>query len=253
MIVQRLLLTFAIGLCASTASAKVFDFKSAGFGTFFRGEYGLSQRGDASFADSSGTSVFFDTSRSSNAGGEFGLLWADERTTFRISAEVLIPKRLSGVSGSSSSGTKYYDLDSKVTVFIPQANLEFIVMAMPESRILYSIGGGVAWATTQNIYKFTPAGTAQFAGLADHTETGKGQGLDIQTSVAYEFEFADHATLIADLGYRYLRINELKSSEDVTTFSGTYHAGDTLKNNNGGDRSLDLGGVFAGLGFRFYF
>jgi hypothetical protein len=65
--------------------------------------------------------------------------------------------------------------------------------------------------------------------------------------------FADHATLVADLGYRYLRVNELKSSDDVTTFTGSYHAGDTLKNNDGSDRSLDLGGFFAGIGFRFYF
>jgi hypothetical protein len=129
-------------LSPSLTFARAFDFKSAGFGTYVRGEYGLSQRGDASFSDSSGTSVSFDLSRSTNAGGEFGVLWAGEKSTFRLSAEVLIPKHLSDVVGSSSSVTKYDDLDSKVTVFLPQANLDFVVKSFAESRLLYSVGGG---------------------------------------------------------------------------------------------------------------
>jgi hypothetical protein len=111
----------------------------------------------------------------------------------------------------------------------------------------------LGFVTTQNIYKMTAAGTTAFGGVADHTETGKGSGFALQTSAAYEFEFADHATLVLDVGYRYLRITTLTSSGDVTTMSGTYHEGDTLKNNNGSDRSLDLGGFFGGAGFRFYF
>ena len=54
------------------------------------------------------------------------------------------------------------------------------------------MGGGLALATTTNIYKFI--GTP-YAGVTDYTETGKGQGLMLQTSVGYEFMFADHVTL----------------------------------------------------------
>jgi hypothetical protein len=248
----RLVFIFILAF-APTVFARQFDFKSAGFGTYFRGEYGLAVRGDASFADSSGANVSFDSSRTSNAGGEFGLMWGGEKTTFRLSAEILYPRHLSDVIGSSAGGTKYYDLDSKVTVFIPQANLDFVFKSFAESLFFYSIGGGLGLATTQNIYKMTAAGTTAFPGVSDHTETGKGQSVDVQTSVAYEMMFADHATFVADVGYRYLRINALTTPDAVTTFSGTYKAGDSLKNNDGGDRSIDLSGFFAGAGFRFYF
>lgn len=239
-------------LFSLSASARDLDFKSAGFGTYFRGEYGLAQRGDASFADSSGTGVSFSGTRTTNAGGEFGLLWTSEKTVFRIATQVLFPKHLS-LTGSSSDGTPYYDLDSKVTAFIPEAFLDFVVLPMGDSRVMVSIGGGDAFVTSVNQYTMTTAGTAAFAGISDHTVTGKGSGLMLSVSTAYELEFADRATLVVDLGYRYCRVNQLTSSGDVTTFTGTYRSGDTLKNNNGSDMSLDLGGFFGGAGFRFYF
>ncbi len=245
-------LLLALFLMGSSAHALQFDLKNAGFGTYIRGEYGLAVRGDASYADSSGADVTFDGTRTSNAGGEFGVLWSGQKTVFRISTELLLPKSMTGITGGVS-GTPYFTLDSKVTGIVPQANLDFIVKPLAESRILVSIGGGYAYVTTTNTYKMTTAGTTAYPSVADHTETGKGSGLSVQTSVAYEMEFADHATLVFDVGYRYLRITELKSSGDVKTFSGTYADGDTLKNNNGSDRSLDLGGAFAGAGFRFYF
>jgi hypothetical protein len=239
-------------LAGSHAAAMQFDLKNAGFGTFFRGEYGLAVRGDASYADSSGTGVTFDGTRTSNAGGEFGFVWSGEKSIFHLSCEVLLPKRLSGITGGVGA-TPYSELDTKVTAVLPQAGLDFIVRAFPASRILASFTGGYAYVTTQNIYKMKPAGTAAYPTVSDHTETGKGNGLSLQVSAAYEFEFADHATLIFDAGYRYLRIMALTTPEDVTTFTGAYHTGDTLKNNNGSDRTLDLGGAFAGAGFRFYF
>jgi hypothetical protein len=245
-------LTLAIFMLSSPAFATQFDIKHAGFGTFIRGEYGLAVRGDASYADSSGTGVSFDGTRSSNAGGEFGLVWSGEKSIFHVSCEVLLPKRLAGITGGVN-GTDYEELDTKVTAILPQVGMDFIVRAFPASRLLASIGGGYAYVTTQNIYKMKPGGTTAYPTVADHTETGKGSGLSLQVSAAYEFEFADHATLALDAGYRYLRITALTTPEDVTTFTGTYHSGDTLRNNDGSDRSLDLGGVFAGAGFRFYF
>lgn len=241
-----------ISACSSLAAAREFSLKDAGVGTYIRGEYGLPQRGDASFADSSGAGVSFDVSRSSNAGGEFGVLFASERFIFRVSAEVLLPKSLTGVNGSSG-GTNVYALDSKVTAFLPQANIDLFLKKWPESRLFLSAGGGVAVVTTSNAYKFTAAGNTQYPTLSDHTETGKGQSFFIQSSLGYEFVFADRATLTADLGYRYCKIATLTASDPVTTFSGNYAAGDTLKTNDGSNRSLDLGGVFAGVGFRFYF
>jgi hypothetical protein len=249
---MRVLLLSILTMLGSNAFALQFDMKNAGFGTYIRGEYGLAVRGDASYADSSGSGVSFDGTRASNAGGEFGLAWSGPKTVFRVSCGLLLPQRLSGLLGGSN-GTDYEELDSKVTVILPQVGVDFVVKAFPASRILVSVGGGYAYVTTQNIYKLTTAGAAAFPGVSDHTETGKGNALSFQLSTAYEFEFADHATLVLDLGYRYLRVSALTTPEDVTTFTGSYRAGETLKNNDGSDRSLDLGGAFAGVGFRFYF
>ena len=239
-------------LLACRAHAYQFDIKNAGFGTYIRGEYGLAQRGDASYADSSGTGVSFDGTRASEAGGEFGLLWSGPTTVFRVSTAVLLPKHLAGITGGVN-GTPHYEMDSKVTVILPQVNLDFVMKVYPESRVLVSVGGGYAFVTTQNQYKFTPAGFAAHPGLDDHTETAKGNGLELQLAGSYEFELADHATLCFDAGYRYLRVLSLKSAGDVKTFSGTYAAGDVMKNNDGSQRTLDLGGLFAGAAFRFYF
>jgi len=245
-------LLLAFILVGSTAHALQFDLKNAGFGTYIRGEYGLAVRGDASYADSSGTNVTFDGTRSSNAGGEFGLLWSGQKTIFRVSTEVLLPKHLAGITGGVS-GTPYFEMDSKVQAIMPQANLDFVVKPFAESRILFSVGGGLAYVTTTNSYKMTSAGTSAYPGVVDHTETGKGNSFFAQAAAAYEMEFADHATLVFDAGYRYCRIAQVNAYGDVKTFTGTYADGDKLKNNDGGDRSLDLGGVYAGAGFRFYF
>ncbi len=240
-------------LMLSPAFAAQFDIKNPGFGTYIRGEYGLAVRGDASYADSSGSGVSFDGTRSSNAGGEFGLVWAGGASAFHVSCEVLLPKRLAGVTGGVN-GTPYTELDSKVTVILPQVGLDYVIRAYPESRLLVSAQLGYASVTTQNIYKLKPAGQAAYPSVpSEHTETGKGTAPAVSLSAAYEFEFAEHATLIFDAGYRYLRVSSLKTPESVTTFTGPYSSGDTLKTNGGGTRTLDLGGLFAGAGFRFYF
>ena len=244
---QALVICF-ISFSATSSFAMQFDFKSAGAGTYFRGEYGLAQKGGASFEQSSGTGVSFDQSRTTNAAIEFGLLFRAGKSILRVSAVGLIPKSLSGVVGSVG-GTSKYTLDSKVFAVIPQATLDLLVKQWAESRFMISLGGGLAIVTTTNTYTMTGG----YAGVSDHTESGKGQGLSLHAGVAYEFVFADHATLVADLGYRYCRVASLTAKDAVTTFSGTYAEGATLKNMDGSDRSLDLGGVFGGLGFRFYF
>lgn len=238
------------GLGASVAQAREFTFTDVGFGTYIRGEIGTVQRGNASFADSSGSNVSFDLSRSSSAGGEFGLFWASSRSVFRGSVQALIPKSLSGVKGSGAGGTQLYTLDSKVLAVVPQANLDLFLKQWASSRFLLSFGGGLAFATTTNTYTFI--GTP-FSGVSDYTETGKGQGLMLQTSAGYEFMFADHVTLGLDIGYRYCKIASLTSPNAQTTITGSVAEGGTLKNNDGSDRSLDLGGLFGGIGFRFYF
>ena len=249
---RRLVVSALTGLAAfafgAKASASEFTFKTAGFGTYVHGEYGLAQRGNASFENSSGNGISFDQSRTANLGGEFGLLFAGEKSIFRVSLELLTGKSLNGVVGSSGGASKF-TFDSKVLAFIPEVSMDFVAKQFPESRVLISLGGGVALVQTSNTYTMTGG----YGGLSNHTDSGKGQGLAVNAGVAYEFIFADHATLVADLGYRYCKISQLTARDTVTTFSGTYAEGATLKNMDGSDRTLDLGGVHAGIGFRFYF
>ena len=79
-----------------TANARAFTFKEGAVGTYVRGEYGLMQKGDASYANSGGAGVTYDQTRTSEVGGEFGIFFASERSVIRISGAALLPRTLIG-------------------------------------------------------------------------------------------------------------------------------------------------------------
>jgi hypothetical protein len=49
-----------------------------------------------------------------------------------------------------------------------------------------------------------------------------------------------------------MKIDNLKYSKDVTTFSGAKTAGDSVLDANGDKRILDFTGGYITIGFRFY-
>ncbi len=62
----------------------------------------------------------------------------------------------------------------------------------------------------------------------------------------------DTTTVVVEFGYRQLKVDNLKYSKDVTTFSGAKSSGDAVVTSSGEKRELDFSGGFISLGFRFY-
>lgn len=245
-----------IGLCivfgAQEARARIFDFADKRASTYFRGSYGPSNVGDSAFGQSSGAGVDTDQTVSSHLSGEIGFVFAATKLNLRIGVEYLMPKKLSDVSGSNGSGAKMFDLESEITALIPGASIELIMYQSPVSRILLGVGLGLASVALENVYTMTPAGNAAL-GVGDFTEKGKANVATAQAYIGWERHFTDTVTVLFEAGYRHLPVAELESSSAAATISdSSLSDGEALKNMNGGTRTLDLSGPFAGLAFRFY-
>ncbi len=235
-----------------TAWAKVFDFKNPSFGAFVSGSYGPSVASDSAFAGSSGNQVVFDQTEQSNYSAEFGFLMSSQRVNFKIYAEYLFPKHLTAVNATDKSGNALYTLDTQVTAFIPSAVLEVAIKSGATWRWLIAGGYGYAIANLANKYAFTPAGKTKF-GLSDYEEDGSTSSSVYLGYTAIEFKFTDIATMMLDLGYRYLTLSNFKNATTLTGFNGNQASGSTLTNSDGSPRTSNLSGPYAGVSFRFYF
>lgn len=233
------------------AQARVFDFKSEHMATYFRGSYGPSQVGDGAFALSSGTTNTFDRKVQSNYSGEFGILFSLSRFNLRIGAELLSPREISDVVGTSAAGVEQFSLDTKILALIPHAALEFALLQSNTAKLLVGGGLGAASVSLDNTYKMTAAGTAS-SGLSDFTESSKGLTYMGQIYGAVEFLLSDNVTTVLDVGYRYFYLKKLTYTRDGSSYAGTQVKDNEVVNMDGARRSLDLGGYFVGLGFRFY-
>lgn len=244
-------IVFLLSLISHQAEARRFDFKSEKFATYFRGSYGYSNVGRSPYGFSSGADVSVDKTITSNLSGEFGLLFSGQKVNFRVGAEILMPSEYSDIKGRGSSGDELFQLNSKVIAFVPMGNLEFLAYQTPVSRVLFGLGGGMALVALSNTYTMSSAGAAAL-GISDHSEKAKAEVFAWQTYLGYEHHFTDTVTAVFDLGYRHIPVKELKSTKTTTALSGGQTEGQKIVNMDGGNRSIDLGGVFAGLAFRFY-
>lgn len=247
-----LMLAVAVLATPVKSWARKFDFKSESVATYFKGSYGPSQVRDAAFGDSSGASTSFDKNVTTNAGAEFGFLVASERLNLRLGAEILLPRHLSDVKGSSdTTGTELFSLDTKTSALIPTVFIDAVLSSTPTSKAFLSTGLGYAYVSVDNTYAFTADGTSEF-GLANFQEKAKAEALAIYGSVGYETLFADNSTVVFELGYRYLEPDTFKHEKETTTFQGPVTAGELATTNNGDARKISLSGIFASLSFRFY-
>jgi hypothetical protein len=234
------------------ANARTFNFDTEHFATYVRGTYGPSSLGDSAFANSSGVGASTDRKVRSNFSGEVGFLLPYKTFNLRLSAEYLFPYHYSDIKGADSSGTTLYNLDSKVTAIIPMLNIEYLLRKSATSHFLIGAGGGLAFVSLDNEYTMQPAGTTAFPGVGDNKESATATALALQAYTGYEFLLSDSATLALDLGYRFCYVGSLKSTKDTTTFTGSETSGSDLKNSDGSNRTLNLGGPFVGLSLRFY-
>lgn len=247
----RGLVVAAILIMAARAQARVFDFISERVATYFGGTFGPSSVGDMAYGGSSGSGVSFDKKTATNASGEFGLLLATPAANLKLGAEYLLPRNYSDIEGANAAGTPLFQLSSKIQAIIPMATLELLAFRTPTSRMLIGVGGGLAFVSLENTYTMTAAGSTAL-GVGDFTESAKASVTTLHFYTGYEALFTDTVTAAFTLGYRHIPVPSLKSTRDSTAISGAQTESSDLKNMDGGNRSLNLGGAYVGLNFRFY-
>ena len=232
--------------------ARTFDFKTEYIAPYVGGTYGLSAVGDMAYGGSSGNGgVTTDQKVSANASGEVGFMIPTSKFNIKFGVEFLAPRTLSGINGSSSSGTALFTLDSTVYAVIPMINFEYLAHQTPDSHFLIGLGGGMAYVTLENNYTMTTAGTTA-TGVGNTDEKGTGQAPVVQGYLGYETLITDNATLAFDIGYRYAPVSTINSTQNISAPAGTEVSGQPLVNMDGSNRSLNLSGPFVGLSFRFY-
>ncbi len=246
-------------LCAAAllfpcfAFARVFDFKDAALAPYMRGTGGLSSLAQDPFGNSSGTSTTIAGTTQYNYGGELGmLLGLSPVFHIRLGAEVLQENPVVA-DGLNAAGNSRFSLNSSVFVFNPNVAFEYVYSIKGNVRFFAEFGVGYANVTVVNDYKMTPTGTSEL-GVSDFKETMAKNVISGTAGMGMEMMFTDNVTFLVDVGYRYLPVSSLTYKAPVSNIvkpSGV-QSGDTVLNADGSKRSFNLGGLYGGVGFRFY-
>jgi len=245
---------FLVLLFSFKAEARVFNINEASVGTYFKGTFGTSNlKGDA-FEDSSGASTkSFSEEADYNWGGEIGFFFPSKDYSFRFGLAIIAPSVASGNSGNNASGASLMTVDSKVYGFFPMVHLEYYTMKNNYGRVYISMGGGYGKVSMKNSYNLTAAGDTAYTTPNTFSERASQLAYIMEVGVGYEMPFVQTVTATFDFGYRYSNANDLKYDSAGSDFNGGHADGASVVNSDGEKRALDLGGVFAGLSFRFYF
>lgn len=248
-----LLVCVSLNFCffAQLAEARVFDFKSESFAFYLGGDFGSANLGQGAYGFSSGDGVSVDRSVLTQSAAEMGFVFANPSFTLRLGLEYLMPRDQLGIVGTDAAGTKLFENTSKVTAVIPELVLEFNFVSTATAHGFLGIGYGYGTVNLSNEYTITSSGQTAL-GVSSYKEVASGTAPMVQSSVGYEFLFTDTATCALQVGYRYMKVPSVKATQAVTAISGPETVGQDLINMGGSRRSLDLGGAFIGLNFRFY-
>lgn len=238
-------------LSSSIAEARVFNFKDEHFAIYVGGTFGNSNAGDGAYSLSSGNGVSFDKKVQSTSSAEAGLLISLDQVNFKLGVDYVMPRELQAITGTDASGTKLFSLDSKVAAFVFGGGIELLPFRRPWHRALIGFTYGYAMASLTNRYTMTPAGSTAL-GVGDFSEEATGNGVMLQGYLGWEANFTDVWTITIHAGYRELLIPAFKSTKATTAISGNQSEGQDIRNMDGTVRSMNLGGVFAGINFRFY-
>lgn len=235
---------------SAAAEARVFNINSETSAAYFMASGGSSQIGTAALDGESGASVAFSGGSKFNYSGEFGFLYSRPLASLRFGFEIFKPAAVN--SGATSGGTDLYQAESDILAYAPKLTLEVNVHGTNTYRSFVSITVGSASMTLKNDYVLTTAGQTAYPGVSNHSIEAKGSGTLLAASLGYEGLLSDTTTILVEFGYRQLKIDNLKYTKDVTTFSGAKTSGDSLLNASGSAREVNFSGGFIGVGFRFY-
>lgn len=240
-------------LNAVDASARIFNFKDTTIAAYFRATGGLHMMGQEGFSLSSGDQTFFENKDKPayNYTGEIGLLFNfGDHLSVRLGVEGLQSREIEA-PGKDGAGVPLLDVTSRILAFAPNLTFEVALAKTPESKFFLFAGMGYVTLKATNEYSMTAAGTTLY-GNGNYKETVSGISLMGHGGFGYEFLFVDNCTLAIETGWRYLLANKLKYTDAITTVDGAKEKGERARNSDGSARSIDMGGPFIGVAFRFY-
>ncbi|MEQ1664128.1 MAG: hypothetical protein ABL927_01980 [Bdellovibrionales bacterium] len=255
-IIAVLLFFMSAGL-GQWAEARVFNFKTNGTSAYLKGTGAYSAIGDKAFADSSGSDTIFKDRVAYNFSGELGFSFLlKQGVNVRFGFEGLQTKSVDTTGKYRVNNTKYMDLNSKITVFNPNMALEADLKNFGTYR--YFIFGGAGYANVKviNDYTVTAAGVTHYGSAAAYKETWAADVLSYQAGMGWEGFVFDNVTFGLDAGWRFLDISQFKYNADATIIrslgSQAVAKGDVVVDDSAKNISLDMGGPFVGVTFKFY-
>jgi hypothetical protein len=235
-----------LSICLSQqVMARVFNMKSETIGSYLLFSTGGSLLKDQAYVNES-VADKYDAEVSTNNSGEFGFFFGSTYATFGFGMEIIQPTVIKEMV-AKQSGSRVYLVDSTVQVYTPKAFIDFNLHTGSLHRIFIRGYAGSATAQVKNVY----SNVTLTAGA--HTVEMKGAGALYGGGAGVEYFMMDTTTFVLQADYRILKIQSLKYSKDVTTFSGAKSAGDTVTDTSDTKRELDFSGALISAGFRFYF
>jgi len=229
------------------AEARVFNMTNEKFASYFLLTGGTSLIEKNAFAGEAAMTDTYSAAVAYNYTGEFGFLYATPSVSLRFGFEVFKPSTLSEVIVTNASAVDTYTLNSSITGYAPKLGLEINLQRTPTYRAFISAYAGQGSVSYKNDYTIL-----NYGGVSDHSVDAKGSGTLYGGTLGVESHMTDTTTYMFEFGYRQMKVENLKYSKDVTTFSGAKVAGDDVVDAGGTKRVLDFTGGYISLGFRFY-
>jgi hypothetical protein len=237
---KRFLLAFSLLLVTGVAQARVFDINSEKFASYFLLSYGPSAIKQSAFVDEANTAYTYDKTIAANYTGEFGFLYSTPYISFRFGFEVFKPLALKDIT-ADNGGTTAYTFNSEVTGYAPKLGVEVNLHRSATYRSFLQVFAGTASVSYKNDY-------------GSFLEEAKGSSTLYGGSLGVESLLTDTTTYIFEMGYRVMQVSNFKYAKDVASGpDGAAHAaGDPVLDVNGDQRTMNFGGGYISIGFRFY-
>lgn len=242
---RLIILSFIILVSSENTWARVFGLNQQEFGSYFAVNGSQAPIADSPWVRESAADAS-STKYGTTTGGEFGFTYAGKYLNWNFGFEILKPTKLTGIS-ATQSGTTVYKIDSDITGYAPKAGIEITPWSNPTQKIFIFGYVGSANVTVKNDYT-----ALTIAPNVDHSVEMSGTGNMLGAGMGWEIHFFDTTSLMIQLGYRSLTVDNFKYTKSVTTFSGAVTAGQSVLKTDGSLRSLDFGGTYATLGLRFW-
>ncbi|MBT4761814.1 MAG: hypothetical protein HOO06_08975 [Bdellovibrionaceae bacterium] len=238
-----------------SAQARVFDFSGESLAAYFHTTGGLSKIGDLAYSNSSGASTVFTDTVPYHPGFELGFLFGiGGAMVVKAGAELIQTKQLTAISGKNASGTELFTLSSRVFAFNPNLTFEFNISQDKTSRFFFALSAGWSIIDMDNDYTFSATGKSELSVAADYIEKSQATMITYGSYIGYEILAVDNVTFLMNVGYRHIPVSQFEYKNDYADLIGSLQKtkGEAVVNNDGSIRSMDFGGPFVGLGFRFY-